>query len=124
VWRGVSVAASLGPAGIKPTEAKSLPSSSFWRRSSSFAYLWARPGGGVTKQLPGVPAPSSFLFFIRLSGGRKRGESGVWRGVSVAASLGPAGIKPTEAKKPTVELVLAAEFLIRLPSGLSRRRRN
>jgi hypothetical protein len=46
----------------------------------------------------------------------------VWRGVSVAASLGPAGIKPTEAKKPTVELVLAAEFLIRLPSGLSRRR--
>ena len=42
------------------------------------------------------------------------------RGVSVAVSLGPAGIKPTEAKKPTVGLVPAeAKCLF---SNLSRRR--
>ena len=43
---------------------------------------------------------------------------------SVAVSHGPAGMKPTEAKKPTIELVSAEAFLIRLPSGSSRRRRN
>jgi len=56
-------------------------------------------------QLPGVSP--ELLFFFRLLGGRKREESGVSRGVSVAVSLGPAGIKPTEAKKPTVGLVPA-----------------
>ena len=64
-----SVAASLGPAGMKPTEAKKptfelvpaeaslirLPSDSSRRRHSSFAYRRARPGGGVTKQLQAAP---------------------------------------------------------------------
>ena len=81
--RGVSVAVSLGPAGIKPTEAK-------------------KPTVGLVPaeaKLSSYQAfPPELLFFFRLSGGRKRGESGVSRGVSVAVSHAPAGIKPTEAK--------------------------
>ena len=52
----------------------------------------------------------------------KKEQSVAWP--SVAVSHGPAGMKPTEAKKPIFELVSAEAFFIRLPSGSSRRRRN
>jgi hypothetical protein len=87
------------------------------------AYRRARPGGGVTKQLPSVPpkSASSYPSAWKAEGYEERAEC---RAAFVAVSLGPAGMKPTEAKKPTVGLVPAEAFLIRLPSGLSRRRRN
>jgi hypothetical protein len=60
------------------------------------AFRRARPGGGVTKQLQ-APRPCDSSFSSAFQAEEKE-ERVVWRAPSVAASLGPAGIKPTEAK--------------------------
>jgi hypothetical protein len=79
---------------------------------SPFAYRRARPGGGVTEQLPsgfvavslgpaGVKPTEANPVAVSLgSAGVKPTEAN-----PVAVSLGPAGVKPTEAK--SVALLIA-----------------
>ena len=94
--RKAFVAVSLGPSGMKPTEAKKPTVGLVPAEDSSFAYRRARPGGGVTKQLPSGPpeSASSFSSAFQAEGDEERAECCV---AFVAVSLGSAGMKPTEA---------------------------
>ncbi len=131
-----SVAASLGPAGMKPTEAKKPTFGLVPAEDSSFAYRRARPGGGVTKQLQAAPLERLFFFF-RLPA-KEKDEREVCRAAFGSGQSWPRRHEADGGQEaylracpgggiphsPTVGLVPAEAFLIRLPSGSSRRRRN
>ena len=71
---------------------------------SSFAYRRARPGGGVTKQLQGGPAPSFFLFFFRLQAEEKE-EREVCRVAFGSCQSWPRRHEADGGQEPTVGLV-------------------